>query len=416
MTTIRDAAARGFSQAADAYERGRPDYPAAAVDRIATDLDLGPGRRVLDLAAGTGKLTRLLVPTGADIVAVEPVAEMRRVLRETVPTAEVLEGVAESIPLPNESVDAVVVGQAFHWFDAIRAISEIHRVLRPGGQLAMVWNVHDASVPWVRRLDEVIDRLDNGNPRYRTNLWRETFARTRLFEEPEPSTFAHVQRGDPDTIVDRVASISYVGAAEPADRDAVLRDVRALLATDPGTRDRAEIELPYRTDVFVARRTDAARSATEGLVVAVNTSAGGVPKRPVERVWVDRLGLRGDRHSKPEPIHGGPDQAVCLYAQEAIERLRPEGHEAFPGAFGENVTVAGLDCAVLRAGDRIEIGDEGLVLELTDYADPCQTIARWLIGRRIARISATMRPEDARWYARVLSEGPVPAGDRVRRS
>src|SRR4051812_6029029 len=187
MTTIRDAAARGFSQAADAYERGRPDYPAAAIDRIVTDLALGPGRRVLDLAAGTGKLTRLLVSTGADIVAVEPVAEMRRLLGAAVPTAEVLEGVAESIPLPNESVDAVVVGQAFHWFDAIRAISEIHRVLRPGGRLAMVWNVRDASVPWVRRLDEVIDRLDDGNPRHRPNLWRVMIGPPRVLGRPPPA-------------------------------------------------------------------------------------------------------------------------------------------------------------------------------------------------------------------------------------
>lgn len=152
-----------------------------------------------------------------------------------------------------------------------------------------------------------------------------------------------------------------------------------------------------------------------GRVVSVNTSPGGVPKLPVrERVWVGPLGLAGDGHTEPEPSHGGPEQAVCLYAVEAIARVAADGHTAFPGAFGENLTMEGLELDTIAAGDRLAIGEGGLVIELTKRAEPCQTIAHWFVGRQIARIGSKQHPEDARWYARVVSEGPVGAGDPVR--
>ena len=123
-------ASRGFGAAADAYERSRPDYPPQAVEGLIRRLDLRPGRTVLDVGAGTGKLTRLLVPTGARILALEPVAEMRAKLVATTPGAEALDGLAEAVPLADASVDAAVCAQAFHWFDAPRALEELHRVLR----------------------------------------------------------------------------------------------------------------------------------------------------------------------------------------------------------------------------------------------------------------------------------------------
>lgn len=154
-------------------------------------------------------------------------------------------------------------------------------------------------------------------------------------------------------------------------------------------------------------------ASAHGRVAFVNVSPGGVPKRPVSSAWVRRLGLDGDAHNEPEPVHGGPDQAVCLYSIEAISRVAADGHQAFPGAYGENLTIEGIDWAALRAGDRLEIGEDGLSIELSDMAGPCQTIAHWFIDRRIARISPMLRPEDARWYARVLAEGRVATGDRV---
>jgi SAM-dependent methyltransferase len=131
VTRLPPAASMGFARAAAAYERGRPGYPSAAVDFLAARLRLGPGRRVVDLAAGTGTLARSLPATGAEVIAVEPVAEMRAALPAR---ARAVDGTAEA------SADAVAVAQAFHWFDGDAALAEIHRVLRPGGALALVWN------------------------------------------------------------------------------------------------------------------------------------------------------------------------------------------------------------------------------------------------------------------------------------
>ena len=156
----------------------------------------------------------------------------------------------------------------------------------------------------------------------------------------------------------------------------------------------------------------------EGVVASVNLNRGGVPKPPVDGTWVRTLGLAGDAHHNPD-VHGGPTAAVCLYPQEAIERVRADGHQSFPGSYGENLTLLGIDWSRLGDGDRLELGDPdgdetdgtlGPLLELTQYATPCATQAPWFVEGRIARISHKVRPEDARWYARVLREGPGPAG------
>ena len=154
---LHEAAAQGFPGAAASYEAGRPTYPPQAVARLARELHLGTGRAVLDLAAGTGKLTALLVVTGSEVVAVEPVAEMRAVLEAALPGVRALPGTAEAIPLGSGTVDAVTVGQAFHWFRGDEALREIHRVLRPGGGLGLLWNDRDTSVPWVARLSELME-------------------------------------------------------------------------------------------------------------------------------------------------------------------------------------------------------------------------------------------------------------------
>jgi MOSC domain-containing protein YiiM len=151
-----------------------------------------------------------------------------------------------------------------------------------------------------------------------------------------------------------------------------------------------------------------------GRVVSVNVNEGGVPKLPVEEQWVGFLGLADDRHEEPVPMHGGVDQAVCLYSMEAIGRLITEGHNAFPGAFGENLTLEGIELDAIGPGDRLAIGD-GLVIEMTWHAAPCKKQAQWFSDGRFARISGKTNPADARWYARVISEGPVRPGDPVTR-
>jgi MOSC domain-containing protein YiiM len=150
-----------------------------------------------------------------------------------------------------------------------------------------------------------------------------------------------------------------------------------------------------------------------GRVASVNVNEGGVPKLPVAEQWVGLKGLTDDRHIEPEPSHGGVDQAVCLYSTEAIARLVGEGHNVFPGAFGENLTLEGIELDSIGPGDRLTIGDGGLVIEITWNAAPCYKQAHWFSDGRFARISHKTNPNDARWYARVISEGPVRPGDRA---
>ena len=206
---------------------------------------------MIDLAAGTGKLTRQLVPTGADLVAVEPVAGMRKKFAEVVPGVPVLEGTAEHIPLDDRSVDAVLCAQAFHWFDADPAHREIHRVLRPGGGLGIVWNVRDEAVEWERRLSELIRRHESSAPRKRWSRWREPFDATALFAPLEERQFPHRQEGDAETMLARVASISFVSALADEERARFLGEVRALVEAAG-----SPLVMHYRTEVYLFRRRD----------------------------------------------------------------------------------------------------------------------------------------------------------------
>src|SRR3954469_2477264 len=202
---IHEAAARGFQQASEVYERGRPTYPPEAIERLVAALGIGPGATVVDLAAGTGKLTRQLVPSGARLLAVEPVEAMRATFARVLPGVTILEGTAEAMPLPDASADAVVVGQAFHWFDGPAALAEIHRVLRPGGHLGLIWNVRDESVAWMGQIAALTAPYRATAPSGSTGDWRTAFATTPLFTPLAEWHIASWQDGDATTVVDRVA-------------------------------------------------------------------------------------------------------------------------------------------------------------------------------------------------------------------
>jgi SAM-dependent methyltransferase len=253
-SSVHESAARGFARAPEDYEQGRPTYPPEALALLARVLGLEPGRTVLDLAAGTGKLTRALRPTGARLVAVEPVAAMRAKLAESLPEARVLAGTAERIPLADGSMDAVTVAQAFHWFEGDVALAEIHRVLRPGGRLGLVWNARDEALPWVAGLTTIMEPHRRGTPGYRSGDWHPAFERTRLFTRLEQAQFRLEHELTPDGVVARVASVSFVAALPDAARDEVLGRVRKLLAEDPETRGRASVVLPHRTEVYWCER------------------------------------------------------------------------------------------------------------------------------------------------------------------
>ena len=267
---IHPVAAEGFERAVDAYERGRPAYPAEAVAAVLAEVGLpaADAQRVtlLDLGAGTGKLTRMLVPYGARVLAIEPVAGMRRKLGELVPAAEALDGTAEAIPLPDGSVSAVTVGQAFHWFDGEQALAEIHRVLAPGGRLALIWNMRDQGVGWVQRLSDILDRARTRGsraeapPHYASMAWQRAFDDNALFTPLVERRFRHEQAFDAvDGFVDRVASISFVAALDVPERERVLREVRELCARQTPTSARP-LRLPYETLVYTCARRDTAEA------------------------------------------------------------------------------------------------------------------------------------------------------------
>lgn len=235
VTRAHRARALSFGSAAAAYERGRPSYPPEAIDWLLPT----NARRVLDLGAGTGKLTTRLVERGLDVVAVDPIPDMLDVLSAALPETQALLGTAEEIPLPDNSVDAVLVAQAWHWVDPERATPEVARVLRPGGRLGLVWNTRDERLGWVRELGRIIGSDDD----------------SRRTEVTLPAPFAELARHrvewtnylTPQALIDLVASRSYCIASPAEVRSRTLQEVRELLATHPALASSGGLAMPYVT-------------------------------------------------------------------------------------------------------------------------------------------------------------------------
>jgi len=237
---VHHAAATGFARSVEAYERARPDYPPQAIAYLAGELGLRPGRTVLDLAAGSGKLTRQLVALGCEVIAVEPVDEMRAAIGAGV---RALDGTAEAIPLPDDSADAVTVAQAFHWFDGPAALAEIARVLRPGGALALVWNRRPVESSALHAaISEIMAPYRGDAPAHASGAWREAFAGRELSEWRREFT----QRLDADGLADRVGSTSFIAALEHGERERVLARVRALAGE-------GLVDVPYVCEVHLWR-------------------------------------------------------------------------------------------------------------------------------------------------------------------
>jgi SAM-dependent methyltransferase len=238
----RDEHARGpatsFAEVAGPYERGRPTYPEEAVRWLVGDEPLD----AVDLGAGTGKLTRVLVGLGHRVTAIEPLPEMLERLPAAAPGASAILGNAEVIPLPDASADAVTAAQAFHWFDVDVALPEIARVLRARGRLGLVWNVRDDAEPWVARLSTLI-----GSESVTLDDVTEPIGASGLFEPVEHALFRFTQVLDRETLLDLVLSRSYCAKLPPAEREPILDGVARLFdeRAEEGT-----IELPYVTECY----------------------------------------------------------------------------------------------------------------------------------------------------------------------
>lgn len=240
MSASHAEQARSFDRVAGAYQSARPSYPAAAVEWV---LDAAPGRRVVDLAAGTGKLTEVLVAAGADVTAVEPLANMRAELEKALPAVRAIDGTAERMPLPDGSADAVFVGQAFHWFDAPAALAEIARVLVPGGALGLVWNLRDERVPWVAELTAALrgaaDVLSVSRGISERPLESDRFTALERREFPNPVPF------DRARLREWAASTSRIAVLPEAEREAALDGVVRLADAHPALANRQTFDMPF---------------------------------------------------------------------------------------------------------------------------------------------------------------------------
>jgi len=242
----RDPKVRGpytaFADVAGAYERGRPGYPDEAVRWLVGDRPCD----VVDLGAGTGKLTRSLVALGHRVVAIEPLDEMRSELESVLPGVSMRAGTAEAIPLPDASADVVTSAQAFHWFDHAVALPEIARVLRPGGRLALVWNSRDDRDPWMARLSAII-----GNETVQEWDVFPGILESGLFGPVETSEFAFEQALGRAGLLDLVLSRSYLAKLVPGDRQPVLDSVAGLYDETAGADG---VRLAYVTQCFRTER------------------------------------------------------------------------------------------------------------------------------------------------------------------
>ncbi len=220
-----------FAEIADSYERGRAEYAPAVVGAIAAELRIAPDAPVLDLAAGTGKLTRALVDTGLNVIAVEPQASLREVLAASVGSERVREGLAEAIPLPDESVAAVTVADAFHWFDHVAALGEIRRVLRPGGGLAVLATGPDWSgASWAHEVGTLMSELRPAHPFFDGPSWQDSVRAAGGWSEPREIRVTTMRPARPDGFVDFIASMSWVAAMPEDERTDTLARIDALIS------------------------------------------------------------------------------------------------------------------------------------------------------------------------------------------
>ena len=254
MTDVHASAQQGFSTQAATYVQGRPDYPRQLIGWLGEALGVEPQSTVIDLGAGTGKFTRLLSTLTPALIAVEPIAAMAAQLARSLPDVRLVEGTAESIPLGDATADAVVCAQAFHWFATQAALAQIHRVLKPGGRLGLVWNVRDESVDWVAAITAIITPYEGDTPRFHTGRWREAFT-GKYFSAPEVTCFPYQHVGSPqEVIIDRFLSVSFIAALPEAEKAKVSAQLQALIDTHPALQGRDSVAFPYQTQAYLCHR------------------------------------------------------------------------------------------------------------------------------------------------------------------
>jgi ubiquinone/menaquinone biosynthesis C-methylase UbiE len=254
MAHVHPTAGHGFSRGAASYGRSRPSYPPEAVEWIAGRLGLAPGVDVVEVGAGTGLFTAFLLETGASVTAVEPVAAMREQLVERFPGCRVLEGVAETLPLPDASADAAAVAQAFHWFQPDAALAELHRVLRRGASLALVWNLWDLDDPLQAELDAIVKTaltpdafvVHPTTASFPSGGWLPALEASPLFGQLEERRFRYEHELERERLVDRVSSVSFVATLPDEPRARLLARVDEIVRRSPPLVSLRFVTVGYR--------------------------------------------------------------------------------------------------------------------------------------------------------------------------
>ncbi len=254
LRKINPRVIRGFTRGSSAYERARPGYPDAARAFVTRTFTLGPEKTVVEIGAGTGKWTRQLVLTGAQVVAVEPLAAMRRQLRQAVPGVKVVPRRGEETRLPDASVDLVTIAQAMHWLDGPRALEEFRRILRPGGGVAVVYNERREQGVRGERLRSLLNRYRPRQYReYSSGRWKWAFREDPAFEPLRLFRFQNRQVLDREGMLDRYRSLSFVSALPERRRETFFRQLGILLDEEAARTRSDSFTIHYRGKIFWTR-------------------------------------------------------------------------------------------------------------------------------------------------------------------
>jgi len=261
---VEFVAQEGFEKSVDFYENARPSYPTEAISILEKVLELIPNEsHVLDLGAGTGKFTRLLLNGNYHLTAVEPAQAMREKFKQIMPsTVPILDGNSWNIPVPSGSQDAVVCAQAFHWFANLNTLKEVHRVLKPGGGFGIIWNLeHRENKKWVGELRDYYEQFEMNSPQYRLELWKEVWEEEEakcLFSPLQFQSIIHSIHSTKETIRQRLMSKSYMGCQEEKVRGEISEKIMEILnnATDIDYDDNGLVSFPYSTDIVWCKKIE----------------------------------------------------------------------------------------------------------------------------------------------------------------